>query len=155
MRLGELSGLRWSDINFEQATLHVQNTFSYVQNLDTGRYEYVAGPPKTKAGERLIYLPSDMVVLLRMHRERQQEVKASASRWTELDLVFCTRSGTYIVPNTIRYVFDKLLKLAGLEHMKFHGLRHNTSLILRRLGVDLVVRKEILGHSSLMMCMGI
>jgi integrase len=35
--------------------------------------------------------------------------------------------------------------------MKFHGLRHNASLILRRTGIDAVVRKEILGHKSILM----
>jgi integrase len=141
MRLGELSALRWSDIDLEKATLEIRRTVSYVKNQETGHYEFVVGLPKTAAGERLIYLPADLIALLRIHCEKQQEMKAVAARWAGLDLVFCTRFGTYIIPSQIRVSFDKLLQQAGLEHMKFHGLRHNASLILRRMGIDAVVRK--------------
>jgi integrase len=41
------------------------------------------------------------------------------------------------------------LKAAGLQHMKFHALRHNASSILRKLKLDPVVRKEILGHANI------
>jgi integrase len=122
-----------------------------MQNQETGHYEFIVGLPKTEAGERLIYLPADLVALLRTHREKQQAIKAAAFRWAVLDLVFCTRFGTYFTPNQVRSLFDRLLKRARLEHMKFHGLRHNASLILRRMGIDAVVRKEIFGHKSILM----
>jgi integrase len=151
MRLGELSALQWSDIDLEKATVEIRRTVSYVQSQETGHYEFIVGLPKTEAGERLVYLLADLVALLQMHHEKQQEMKAKATRWADLDLVFCTRFGTYFTPNKVRLLFDRLLRQAGLEHMKFHGLRHNASLILRRMGIDAVVRKEILGHRSILM----
>ncbi|HLZ61251.1 MAG TPA: tyrosine-type recombinase/integrase, partial [Ktedonosporobacter sp.] len=66
-----------------------------------------------------------------------------------------TRFGNYVVPNNVRRWFDEALAAAGLAHMKFHGLRHNASLILRNLGIDPVVRKEMLGHSRLDMTDGV
>jgi integrase len=87
--------------------------------------------------------------MLRNHREQQLKIQAAASRWANLDMVFCTRTGNYINPNGIWDIFERLLKIAGLEHMKFHALRHNASVILRRLGIDPVVRREMLGHSRL------
>jgi integrase len=60
-----------------------------------------------------------------------------------------------LLPETVRYAFNKLLKQAGFEHMKFHTLRHNASLILRKLGIDPVVRMEMLGHSSMEMTDGV
>lgn len=149
MRLGELCGLKWSDIDFERGMLQVQRTVSYLNDPDVGHTAFYEGPPKTKAGERTIYLPRDVVKMLRNHQQRQEEIRACASRWKNLDLVFCTRFGNYIVGNNIRRLFDELLALAGLEHMKFHALRHNANLILRRMGIDPVVRKEMLGHEDL------
>jgi integrase len=100
-------------------------------------------------------LPSDIIEVLRHHREQQREIQASALHWEDLDLVFCTRAGSYILPNYIHQVFERLLKKAGLGHMKFHALRHNASLILRRLKIDAVVRMEILGHTRLEMTDGV
>ncbi len=154
MRIGELSGLQWSDIDFEQATLQIRRTVYYLRDPDTGHYRFHVGPPKTEAGERLIYLPQDIVELLHMHREQQEQIRAAA-RWDDLDLVFCTCYGSYIDPSHIRRCFDRLLQVAGIEHMKFHALRHNTSLILRRLKIDPVVRKEMLGHLRLDMTDGV
>jgi integrase len=155
MREGELLGLRWSDVNLDEATLRIQHTVYYMRDPETGRYRFYEGPPKTEAGERLVHLPQDIVKMLREHREQQKQIRASASRWKDLDLVFCTRFGNYIVSNELRRWFDELLQAVGIEHMKFHGLRHNASLILRKLGIDPVVRKEMLGHTSLDMTDGV
>jgi integrase len=149
MRLGELCGLKWSDINLEKGVLQIQRTVSYLCDPDVGHYAFYEGPPKTKAGERTIHLSRDVVKMLCDHRQRQEEIRARVSRWKDLDLVFCTRFGNYLIGNDIRRLFDKLLALAGLKHMKFHALRHNANLILRRMGVDPVVRKEMLGHEDL------
>jgi integrase len=70
MRLGELSALRWSDIDMEKATIEICRNVAYVQNQETGHYQFVVGLPKTEAGERLIYLPIDLIALLQMHREK-------------------------------------------------------------------------------------
>jgi integrase len=155
MRIGELAGLQWSDIDFEHATLQVHRTVSYMLDPDTDHYRLHVGPPKTEAGERLIHLPQDITKLLQEHHEQQDQMRAAAAHWEDLDLVFCTRSGSYILPNYIRRCFDRLLQIAGMEHMKFHTLRHNASLILRKLKIDPVVRREMLGHRSLDMTDGI
>lgn len=129
----------------------IQRTLSYVRDPATGHSAFHAGSPKTEAGERTIRLPLDIVEVLLEHQEKQNQIRASVSQWKNLDLVFCTSTGNYIVPSYVRESFDRLLKASGLKHMKFHALRHNASRILRRLKIDPVVRMEILGHSSLEM----
>lgn len=149
MRKGELLGLKWTDIDFTEATLYIQRTLSYKKNPETGRSEFIIGPPKTKTSKRVLYLPEDIIKVLADYQERQREIQSTASRWEHPDLVFCTCYGTYLHPHRVWIIFNRLLQRAGLEHMKFHALRHNASLILRNLGIDPVVRKEMLGHSSL------
>ncbi len=155
MRIGELSGLKWADIHFDTSMLQIQRTVYYMCDPDTGHYRFYEGPPKTEAGERLLHLPKDIIKILREYREQQNYVKTSAFYRKDLDLVFCTRSGNYIASTNIEKWFDKLLQEAEIEHMKFHALRHNASLILRKLGIDPVVRKEMLGHASMDMTDGI
>jgi integrase len=155
MRIGELLGLKWADIDFEQAAVTIRRTLSYMRDPDTGSHRFYVSPPKTEAGERMIRLPRDIVDLLREHRKQQEHVCAFVLGWKDLDLVFCTRSGGYIIPGSIRSRFDRLLAAAGLKHMKFHALRHNASLILRRLKIDPVVRMEMLGHTRVEMTDGV
>jgi integrase len=155
LRIGELCGLKWSDFDQEKAVLQIQRTIYYMQDPDTGHQRFYEGPPKTEAGARTLHLPRDVVGLLQKHRERQEQIRASSPRWENLDLVFFTRTGNYLTPTHIRASFDILLRAAGIEHMKFHALRHNATLILRKLGIDPVVRKEILGHTSLDMTDGV
>ena len=75
MRLGELSGLKWSDINFETSTLQIQRTVYYLRDPDTGHHRFYEGPPKTESGERPIHLPKDIIQLLCDHREQQKSMK--------------------------------------------------------------------------------
>lgn len=155
LRLGELSGLKWSDFDRDGAMLRIQRTLLYIQDPDTGHHKFVEGPPKTEAGVRTLHLPLDVVELLQKHRERQEQIQASAPHWENQDLVFCNRTGSYLTPIYIGRAFDRLLRAAGIEHMKFHALRHNASLILRKLRIDPVVRMEMLGHTSLDMTDGV
>jgi integrase len=72
-----------------------------------------------------------------------------ATSWKQLHLVFCHSQGGYLFPTSVRVSFERLLRRAKIPHTKFHALRHNASLILRKLGIDSVVRREMLGHNSL------
>lgn len=151
MRRGELLGLKWSDIDLETATLKIERTVSYMKDPKLGKHRFIVGPPKTQASKRTIHLPYDIVEVLRQHREQQSEIQNAASHWEKLDLVFCNGCGNYMDPNYVREMFDKILKAAGIEHMKFHALRHNANAILRRMKIDAVVRKEMLGHEKINM----
>jgi integrase len=155
MRRGELIGLKWSDIDFEADLLKIERSISYLKDPETGKYHFMVGPPKTRAGKRIIPLPRDIVEILHSHREQQLVIQATAPHWENLDLVFCTGGGNYINPKHVETVFGKLLKRAGLGHMKFHALRHNASGILRRLKIDAVVRMKILGHEKIEMTDGV
>lgn len=149
MRMGELLGLKWSDIDFEGATLRIERTVSYIKDPETERCHFLVGPPKTRAGKRTIPLPQDIIEVLQSHREQQVTIQRMATRWESLDLVFCTRNGNYLEAGHVRDVFNRLLNNAGLKHMKFHALRHNANAILRRMKIDAVVRKRILGHEKI------
>lgn len=147
LRHGELHGLRWSDVNWEERTLKVDRTVSRVK----GRF--IEGEPKTTKSMRTIALPRFLVASLQRHRERQQARREKVgNKWQDLDLIFCNPFGWYRSRSSTRESFEWLLKKLGLPHMRVHDLRHNASTFLQlvlRMPAKMV--QDILGHDDLSM----
>src|SRR5258706_2810757 len=148
MRLGELSGLHWQDINFEQGTLQVRRSVSRVRGQGYKVFE-----PKTQRSRRMLTLPSFVLDMLQQHRTSQGEVKQKAqeagNHRQDHDLVFCNQYGSFLRPDRVRKQFQKLLAEAGLPYMRFHDLRHSAATLLLSMGVPVKVVQEILGHSNI------
>jgi integrase len=145
MRRGEMQALRWSDIDIEKGVLSVQRTVSRIPG-----YGYVEGEPKTRSSRRKIVLPAVMVEALRAHHENQKQARVEAGdKWKEKGIVFCNIYGGFMRPDMIAYWLDRLLKDAGLPHMRFHDLRHSAATILLAAGVNPKVIQELLGHSKI------
>jgi integrase len=145
IRHGELLALRWQDIDLDQGMLAIHSTLTQDET-----YRFVVGDPKTASSERVILLPRPVCEMLRAHRARQRETCLKVgSAWQQHDLVFCTNKGAYLWPHNVRQRFYRLLKRAGLPQMHIHDLRHSAATLLRKMGVDLKVIQEILGHSTL------
>jgi len=151
MRRGELLALRWQDIDFEAMSLHVSRTVNHL-----GSYGYVENEPKTARSRRKIMVPQFVIEVLHEHKARQAEARLKAgSKWKEQDLVFPNTSGGFIYPDVLLNQFRKLLKNAGLPHMRFHDLRHSAATILLSMGVHVKVVQELLGHSAITMTMDV
>jgi integrase len=73
VRRGELLGLKWSDIDLEASRLTVERSVSYMKDPEVGKQVFIVGPPKTRTSNRTIYLPRDIVEVLRQHRVKQAE----------------------------------------------------------------------------------
>ncbi|HVB59951.1 MAG TPA: site-specific integrase [Ktedonobacteraceae bacterium] len=147
MRRGELLALRWSDVDFEQATVFVHRTVTRAAG-----YGLVENEPKTKASRRRIMLSAIAVEALKTHREEQGHVKTTAGeRWQEKGVIFCDTKGNFLGPDKLAGEFNRLLQQAGLPHMRFHDLRHSAATISLVAGVHPKVVQERLGHSSISM----
>ena len=149
MRAGELLALRWRDISFDNRSVHIQRSMSFIAG--TG---YVEFEPKTARGRRKINLPPFVCEVLKQHRARQLERRLKVgARWQDRDLVFCNIYGGFLDPAHLRQRFHKLLKDANLPDVRFHDLRHSAATILLGMGVHPKVVQEILGHSQISMTM--
>ena len=150
MRRGELLGLRWDDIDFEQKTLSVARTVSYLKTETNGIYHYIETSPKTEAGRRIIALTRLGINTLKVHKIKQLEQRlAVGSAWHEHGLVIPNSLGNIYDISSLRFRFNKLLQKAGLPHMRIHDLRHCAATLLLSMGVELKVIQQILGHSSI------
>lgn len=149
LRQGEALGLQWSDVDFDGGALHVRH------GLQRFGGEYHLVPPKTAKSRRVIPLPRAIAAALLTHRARQKEERLRAGpAWDERwDLVFTRPDGRPLDHTSVTNRFRRLLREAGLPHLRFHDLRHSCATLLLVQGVAPRVVMEILGHSDIAMTM--
>ncbi|TMC16771.1 MAG: site-specific integrase [Chloroflexi bacterium] len=154
MRQGELLALRWTDIDFQKATLHVTRSLSY-RNPDGTGYEHKVEEPKTASSKRTIPLPDFALEALQKHRVQQLERRLKTPEWEDKGLVFPNDTGGYLWVDPLRRQLKKLLQEAGLPVIRFHDLRHSAATILLAMGVNAKVIQERLGHSHISITLGV
>ena len=147
LRRGEILGLQWQDIDFENCTLSVERTVQRIRGEGIK-----AGPPKTERGRRTITLPAPLIASLKLHRKSQLEERLKmGTSWQDSDLVFSSNVGTFLEPRNLDRHFKRMLAKAGLPNMRLHDLRHSAATLLLAQNVNPRVVMEILGHSRISM----
>lgn len=142
LRKGELLGLRWQDIDWEQSTITVRQR----QDSHAPR---TFDQPKTDRGRRIIAMDAQTLDLLKAHRTVQKRRRLAAGPgWEDWDLVCCTGRGTPLSARNVSRDFDKLQVKAGVPRIPFHDLRHTHGSLLRAVGTDFRVIADRLGHSQ-------
>ena len=133
LRIGEICGLQWSDIDFEKQILTVRRTVQRVQT-ETGT-ELLIDTPKTSSSKRSVPIPNFMMPLLRKFRSQDN---------------FYLLSGTEhpTEPRTLQRRFKAVLKKASLPSVNYHILRHIFATNCIKAGFDVKTLSEILGHAS-------
>ena len=145
LRMGEILGLRWQDVDLERATLTVNQAIYRIAGKGL-----VTADPKTDRSRRALFLPDGVLRGLKAHRLRQlQERLAAGSRWQDRGLVFTSSIGTPLEPRNLFRRFKALLSKAGLRDVRFHDLRHSAASLLIAQGVPMRAVMEVLGHSSI------
>jgi integrase len=144
LRIGELCGLKWMDIDFERRLLHVRRTLQRISNTDcaSGTSEVSKTKvecllPKSNASHRSIPLPGFLLSLLDKHHSNAQD-----------NGFVISRDGSSIEPRNMQYRFEKLLTEADVKKVNFHVTRHTFATRALENGFDVKTLSEILGHSS-------
>ena len=144
-RRGECLGLRWTDIDLENAVASIVQTLQRVK-----REGLVFLPPKSAKSKRAIALDQPTIDMLREHRGEQVLWKLELGNvYEDNGLVFPGPFGKPLDPATLTRNFEKLAKKAGIEHVRLHDLRHFHATTLLRAGTHLKVVQERLGHASI------
>jgi len=92
--------------------------------------------------------PSLVQVLNSQRLEAESNAILLGKELTLDDLVFSYPDGRPLDPSTVTHTFSKVLKEAGLPHLRFHDLRHSHASFLLGAGVNVKVVSERLGHAS-------
>jgi len=144
MRLGELLGLPWREVDLRDNHLRV------VQALHKRSGVCKITQPKTSRSRRRISLPGSLALLLREHRENEEAKRSEADiSLRDDDFVFGYPDGRPLDPSTVSHSLGHMLEKAGLPHMRFHDLRHTHATLLLMGGYHPKVVSERLGHKSI------
>jgi integrase len=147
MRLGEILGLRWQDVELNKARLTVHQAAQVAKGED-GKQTMFFKQPKTKKSRRAVDLPEVTVRALKEHQRRQKEWRLSMGpAWQNYGLVCCLQDGRPINTGTLSTAFRKLAAQLGLA-ISFHDLRHLHASLLLKAGTHPKVVAERLGHST-------
>lgn len=152
MRQGELLGLRWRQVDRRRGTLRVVSTLTWHED---GTWSL--GEPKSEAGRREIPLSAELVSVLHEHHQGQAAERVRAGPvWRDHDLVFPNTIGNPLrKSNLLKLSYLRLVAESGVPRIRFHDLRHTAATLMLESGVEPQVVKEILGHSSIAVTLGI
>lgn len=143
MRSGECLALRWQDIDFENKTIHIENTLT-----DVGGKHWLQ-PPKTKTSNRYIAL-SDILakIFLEQKQYNDEKIAKLGKDYKYPEMVFTTDSGNYVDRSGLNTQFRCFVKGTDFDFITLHSLRHCNATLLINSGIDLKIVSELLGHSD-------
>ncbi|OHW61416.1 putative prophage phiRv2 integrase [Andreesenia angusta] len=144
LRLGELMGLKWDNVDFESCTVTVERASQYLPTKGTFEKD-----PKNETSRRTISVPQSIIQLVKEYRVSEVEKKLSCgSQWIDSDFMFTQWNGSPMHPDTPSKWFNKFLKENGLKKITFHQLRHTSATILINAGINIRALSARLGHSN-------
>lgn len=145
VRLGELMGLEWTDVDFKNGILSINRSSQYLS--DMGVFTKV---PKTESSIREIAIPEFIISLLEEYKLWYEEQKSIYGElWTNSDRLFVQADGKPMHPSTISKWFVKYVGQIGLPVINFHGLRHTNASLLVAQNIDIAVISARLGHAQI------
>ncbi len=143
LRVGEMVGLRWADVDFENKVIHVERTMGYYASIG----QWVVGEPKTENGVRDIPLTQEAVNILKNQKEACRLLNAKSTEFS--DLVFLREDGTPMKNCAYDSRLSKLCRRVGIEHFSVHALRHTFATRCIESGMKPKTLQMLLGHSNI------
>lgn len=151
LRRSEVLGLRWRAIDFQNNLLTINHTLTEV-NVKGNTELHAADSTKNKSSRRTLPLSESVKVrLLALKAQQEENRKLCGNAYNKdwLDYVFVNEVGDIIRPRYIESVFPRILKKCGLEHRRFHDLRHTCATLMNQQKVPLKQVQVYLGHSDI------
>lgn len=156
LRLGELLGLKWSDINFNTNMLTVSRSLSRTKNQKTGKYEVIEQIPKTKNSNRVVPVPDTILNKLEEHKKTQNKQRLLVGEaYINNNYVFADDIGNPIDDKRPGRNLKSVLKKLDIEPIKFHALRHTYATRLFENNVPPKTVQALMGHSDISVTMDI
>ena len=159
LRLGELLGLKWQDIDFTEKNLKVNRSLQRITEITREGHRHskiIEQTPKSKNSVRTIPLPDDVIKKLKLHKRLQNESKLlSGSLYTDNDYVFTNEIGYPIDDKKPGRNLKSILKKLNIEPIKFHALRHTYATRLFEVNVSPKIVQMLMGHYDISITMDI
>lgn len=139
LRIGELLGLKWGDIDFYHRLIYVQRNIT--RNKIT--------TPKSKSSVRAVRMTSQLVTVLKSHRKRVKEEKLKKA-WPDVpEWIFCNETGGFInYGNFVHRVWNKAMEKSELQKRTPHDMRHTYATLRLSKGDSLSEVSKEMGHGT-------
>ncbi len=134
LRIGELCGLQWKDIDFRRGCLTVSKTVQRI-SLGNGKTVISIDTPKTDSSVRVVYIPLFIIEMLKKFRQKP-------------DIFILSGREKPTEPRTLQHKFKKILAVCKISDISFHALRHTYATMCVEKQFDIKTLSELLGHSD-------
>ncbi len=134
LRLGEICGLKWGDVDLKRQTIKISRTIQRVSNGDGSTY-MLTGTPKSACSDREVPIPSFLSDILQQYAAPQE-------------CYVTTGTPDFTQPRTYQNIVKRYYRECEISQYHFHTLRHTFASRAIELGFDPKSLSEILGHSS-------
>ena len=141
LRISEILGLTWNNIDFNDYTITVDK----ITVRDSGKV--ILKDPKTESSVRTITAPKEIISMLKQLEKDRLSDKLRGEK-SHRELIFYDKNLEPIAPDVISKKFKYFLEVNNLKHIRFHDLRHSHVTMLIEAKVPIKVISERVGHSS-------
>ena len=161
MRVGEVLGLRWEDIDFENNEININHTLLYYDKGKGDGSDYKINPPKTKNSKRTV--PMLPVVREALLKEKEFQdlfgIKCESVIDGYTDFVFLNSKGHVWHHKKLNYKLTKICEAINAEmqgtgdefpHVHNHMLRHTFATRMREAGADMKAVSDMMGHEGIL-----
>ncbi|MEH7418641.1 site-specific integrase [Neobacillus drentensis] len=144
MRRGEVLGLRWQDIDFDNLVISVRQSLQEVKKVGLTFKE-----PKSGKSRSITITPNLAKELKKLYKPQLEYKLLLGQDYHDFDLVFAQKNGKPIQPTEMARNYRKFVEISGLPYIRFHDLRHTHATLMLQQGIHPKVVSERLGHSTI------
>lgn len=140
LRVGEVCGLQWRNVDLENGVIYVEHTVERIKNIDkndsSSKTILVLTDTKSESSNRIIPIPNILIQILRNQKKEQSQFVITGKTYPFSD------------PRTLQYAFKKYLNECALPNINYHALRHTFATRCVEAYVDVKSLSEMLGHAN-------